>query len=812
MIRPIDTWSIDQITSGQVITNISNVVKELVENSIDAGASVIDIKLINYGKDGIRVQDNGCGINEADFDFLARKHATSKMEQFSDLGHVKTLGFRGEALASLCALSEVTVITSAGGGSGYELKMDRDGSVSEKTKTATPRGTVVMVDHLFHNLPVRRKDFERNHMREYTKVISLIQEYALLSDIRITVEHTTRNRSNLTLRSQGKDMVQRIACIYGFKRTKTLLQVALGSPELKGLNINVNGYISKPAIGMGDSATTCQLIAINNRPSYQPRIVRTLVDVYKQFNITETPFFVFNITMNTDMYDVNISPDKRSLLLHDEGKIIECLKLACLKLFDDLDHPVPRASSDMPLSKKKKTDFLSFASFTSSGSAIEQNSRSIGKEASKSQDDHLENSVNVASESDMSDNNKYDSDNNDGNEDSGGDDDEVFATGNNDNVHNHEEREEGDNDGYNDRPVRSPMTRQPVELPDRNGCHSCSSSDHDSTEYEFSQISAQCNETSAIDIAKDSTNIDGDEAVPTVLNSSAFEIKFEIDSNPLNLSENPTNNEYNRDFSDQHSSSRPSSRGLKTLNTHIHLPVTVDGITDSLRSEANQNYNDDDDNKLKFQNLAIDEEGVEERLQLSIRKDDFDSMEVVGQFNLGFILVVNRKSNHDDLFVIDQHASDEIYNFERLQKNTVLSRQPLISPHQLELSAVEELTIQEHMDIFEKNGFSIGVHEDQPPGHQCFLESVPYSKSTIFDDRDVFELLSKIKEEPTNKDLKCSKLRSMFAMRACRSSIMVGRPLDMNTMRRVVKHLGFLDKPWNCPHGRPTLRHITSLS
>lgn len=778
MIKPIDTWSIDQITSGQVITTISNVVKELVENSIDAGASVIDVKLVNYGKDGIRIQDNGCGINEADFDLLAQKHATSKLEQFSDLGAVKTLGFRGEALASLCALSEVTIITSVSGSYGYELKMGLDGSVREKTKTATPKGTVVVVDDLFHNLPVRRKDFERNSMREYTKLISVIQEYALLTDARITVEHTTRNRSNLSLRSQGSDMVQRIACIYGFKRTKTLLKVTLGPSDLNGINVNVDGYISKPAIGMGDSATTCQLIAINGRPSYQPKIVKTLVDVYKQFNITETPFFIFNISMETDMYDVNISPDKRSLLLHGESKITEALNLACAKMFGELDHPVPRSASELPPSKKTKSRFLSFANFASSGSIIEQNSSSKAKLSLESEDYDLEDpSLNVTQDGDLSDSDDTKNNDYDGNND---DDDTIF-----------------DN-----------SVAQSKDF-ERNENHKCCSDNHNCDVDESSQFTNNCKRKSASDIA----NVPSNDTSGNTLNksgSSLFDIKEEIDSMPLHLHEPPVNYEFENNLTERQSASRPGSRRLKTLNTHIHLPITSDDIADSLRNEAN--FHEDEDSNVKCQNLAIDEEGVEERLQLSIRKDDFEKMEIVGQFNLGFILVINRKANHDDLFVIDQHASDEIYNFERLQSNTVLSRQPLISPHQLELSAVEELTIQEHMDIFEKNGFSIGIHDDEPPGHQCFLESVPYSKSTIFDDRDVFELLSKIKEEPTNKDLKCSKLRAMFAMRACRSSIMVGRSLDMNTMRRVVSHLGLLDKPWNCPHGRPTLRHITSLS
>lgn len=132
-------------------------------------------------------------------------------------------------------------------------------------------------------------------------------------------------------------------------------------------------------------------------------------------------------------------------------------------------------------------------------------------------------------------------------------------------------------------------------------------------------------------------------------------------------------------------------------------------------------------------------------------------------------------------------------------------------PLLLDLTAMDELTLSNNLKTFESNGFKIQVDDDAPAGQKCRLHSVPLSKTTTFDVKDIHELIYLIDTHPGNPDLRCSKLRSMFAMRACRSSIMIGKPLTPKIMNRVVRHLGQLNKPWNCPHGRPTMRHLVNL-
>lgn len=236
-----------------------------------------------------------------------------------------------------------------------------------------------------------------------------------------------------------------------------------------------------------------------------------------------------------------------------------------------------------------------------------------------------------------------------------------------------------------------------------------------------------------------------------------------------------------------------------------------------------------------------DGDSAEARLSLTVGKEDFSRMRVVGQFNLGFILAFRPSkplmndsivsAADDELFIIDQHASDEKFNFERLQSSTVVQNQPLVRPYTLHLTAIEEEIIIEHNDVLLKNGFvvTIDTSGDEPVGRRCKLLSLPMSREVIFDMADLEELIALLAEspsrptatvgDPSNNPTKMdvnsiprpSKVRRMFAMRACRSSVMIGKPLSKAQMEQLVRHMGEIDKPWNCPHGRPTMRHVLGL-
>lgn len=235
---------------------------------------------------------------------------------------------------------------------------------------------------------------------------------------------------------------------------------------------------------------------------------------------------------------------------------------------------------------------------------------------------------------------------------------------------------------------------------------------------------------------------------------------------------------------------------------------------------------------------------------ISLSKDDFKNMTVVGQFNMGFILAI---SQHNHLWILDQHACDEKYNFEKLCAETVIHEQKLIAPMPLELSPSEETCVMDHMDIFEKNGFRFKYDSSKPPRHRLSLTALPHSgardgrKAVQFGKEDVSALCTILgadcsasayegaagggtgadgsgmygnnavrryvsKGDTADKIIaRLPKAIAMFASRACRGSIMIGKALSQKEMDRVVKRLADVEHPWNCPHGRPTMRHVGDL-
>jgi DNA mismatch repair protein PMS2 len=238
---------------------------------------------------------------------------------------------------------------------------------------------------------------------------------------------------------------------------------------------------------------------------------------------------------------------------------------------------------------------------------------------------------------------------------------------------------------------------------------------------------------------------------------------------------------------------------------------------------------------------------------INLKKDDFNNMKIVGQFNLGFILATTDDGN---LWILDQHACDEKYNFERLCKETVIHEQRLIAPMALEMSSWEETCILDNMDIFETNGFRFSFDPDKPVRHRLSLTALPHSgardgrKSVQFGKEDVgalCEILGSstdteysssfgggtgvdgsgmfsnnaikrhaarvLSDDNSDKIIaRLPKAIAMFASRACRGSIMIGKALSSGEMDKVVKRLADIEHPWNCPHGRPTMRHVVDLN
>ncbi|ODA78523.1 hypothetical protein RJ55_05904 [Drechmeria coniospora] len=345
-ILPIDSRSVHQIQSGQVIVDLCSVVKELVENSVDAGATTIDVRFRNQGLELIEVQDNGSGIAPANYASVALKHHTSKLSSYSDIASLQTFGFRGEALASLCALSSVHVTTclQADAPKGSRLAFESSGALRSTEVVATQKGTTVSVESLFHSLPVRRRELERNIKREWHKVIALLNQYACIqTNLKFSVsQQPTKGKRVLLFSTKGNATTRdNITNIFGTKTMSALVELdlklelqpsaaghGLAVPVTQGAVsklVRILGHVSRPSAGDGRQTPDKQMFFINGRPCALPQFAKAFNEVYRSFNHTQSPFIFADIQLDTHMYDVNVSPDKRSIFLHDQGRLLDNL-------------------------------------------------------------------------------------------------------------------------------------------------------------------------------------------------------------------------------------------------------------------------------------------------------------------------------------------------------------------------------------------------------------------------------------------------------------------------------------------------------
>ena len=262
-------------------------------------------------------------------------------------------------------------------------------------------------------------------------------------------------------------------------------------------------------------------------------------------------------------------------------------------------------------------------------------------------------------------------------------------------------------------------------------------------------------------------------------------------------------------------------------NSTIHLERIVETKVTSIARHLRNIQSGLDDAGADLRTAAVlptstqlNKEDPEERLSLTVTKADFKEMQIIGQFNLGFIIAVRpptSTSPTSDLFIIDQHASDEKYNFERLSATTMLVSQRLVHPHPLELTAVEEEIILANEHSLAANGFVIEMDTSNEE-RRAKLTSLPMSKEVTFAPTDLEELLALVMDNPPSSSTSTSpyvprpsRVRKLLASRACRSSVMIGKTLQNAQMESIVRHMGSMDKPWSCPHGRPTMRHLFGL-
>ncbi|GAV87176.1 LOW QUALITY PROTEIN: DNA_mis_repair domain-containing protein/MutL_C domain-containing protein/HATPase_c_3 domain-containing protein, partial [Cephalotus follicularis] len=894
-IKPINKGVVHRICSGQVIFDLSSAVKELVENSLDAGATAIEISLKDYGLESFHVTDNGCGISPNNFKLLALKHHTSKIKEFPDLQSLTTFGFRGEALSSLCALGNLSVETRTINESvATHLTYDHSGLLVSEKKTARQVGTTVSVSKLFSNLPVRSKEFSRNIRKEYGKLVSLLNAYALIAKgVRLVCTNITgKNSKSVVLKTQGSGSLRdNIITVFGVNIFSCLEPVTISISD----SCKVDGFLSKSGQGSGRNLGDRQYFFVNNRPVDMPKVSKLVNEFYKGANSRQYPIAIMHFTLPTRACDVNVTPDKRKIFFSDESSILHALREGLQKIYSSSNssyavNKVEERSQESDqseiCSRREKSHMLSKQP-SPEGSAskfcIEEHMaegniplRTVKSAAQCSP--VLEGLVHCS------------------NEISTGKDFTLRLHGIKkvDSISNCDSRQSTTDLGITDRNAPSPSStveKGTAENGDSNSRPSCVQSSLNKfvtvNKRKLENISTTLSEVPVLRNQTVKCQLkENDVKMQAAVTRSPFKCYQINDSAQVNV---PTKNlraekvfnQFRSPFPSERDTSCGDSGELKALpvadSPSIASPINyLENKSEdiSVQAPTSQTSAPQIDSPLpssgqkifstlhfSFQDLKtrrqqrhsvksncmfgsvkmkrsyaaatleLSQPENEERkaralvaatteLERLFRKEDFRRMKVLGQFNLGFIIGKLDK----DLFIVDQHAADEKYNFERLSQSTILIQQPLLRPLTVELSPEEEVVASMHMDVIRKNGFALEEDPHASPGHLFKLRAVPFSKNITFGVEDVKDLISSLADsqgectifssyKSDTADSVCpSRVRAMLASRACRSSVRIGDALARNEMQKIIEHLADLKSPWNCPHGRPTMRHLVDLT
>lgn len=792
-IAPIAAADVRRIAGAQVVPDMRAAVKELVENALDAQATSIELRFKEYGLDSIEVVDNGAGITKENYAALCQRHHTSKLATFEDLVRVETFGFRGEALASLCTVARVTIITATQTEApmGTVLEFDHQGVlIAQDKRQARSRGTTVILRDLLSNLPVRRRELEKHVKREYNKAHTMLQAYALITqNVRwsscVQLENG-RQVSQLVMRSaSGPNAIQtNMSALFGTKASAAVqpldLDISLDEPA------RLQGVISKPTMGLGRSSGDRQYFYLNGRPWDCTKLAHICNQVYRTFNATQYPTVIANLIIGPDKYDVNVSPDKRTLYVHDETALLERIRELLEDTFSPsrgvfaVDEPKKR---DAPPSSPEPAKMPRTQDTISTQGAPLASSPSSEPIQSSFQDQFRRAVVNFARHTNTS--LEYEE----------ASDEEMDAVQQLEDFEPEHVSEDAvlapdvcpDHDLQHDEVQSGVAFQDDDEEHDRHSidCHDREER-HEYDEQAQERISQErilheqaCEHTHESEDT-DNDRVPMEEPVPPQPDTQTY-------TRSLRQSE-----------SEEHSSAPLESISFD-WSTLSHRKAQA-GVAPEPTAMTGADVGQPD-----AQAAAV--------MERVIPKSDFRTMSVVGQFNLGFIIARRETASMDDLFIIDQHAADEKHNFEDLQKNLRIYCQRLVVPQRVELAPSDELVAREHQDWLRINGFDMALDESSPPGSRVRLLSKPVSKGTVFDVHDFEELLHLLRDAPAGRinRVRCSKVYDMLASRACRKSIMIGTALQMRKMQSVVHNMADTDQPWNCPHGRPTMRHLTTL-
>ncbi len=679
----------NKIAAGEVVERPSSVVKELVENSIDAGSTNIKIIIKEFGIQQIRIIDNGSGISNDDLARAFLRHATSKISADYDLFHIETLGFRGEALASISSVSKVVIKSCAGETQGKMLVLEGGKVVSEEYY-APIKGTDLSVENLFYNTPARLK-YLRNPHTEQANITNIIHKFALSYP---NVAFELHVDGKITFKTYGDGDVHKILSkIYNMGVAKNMIEFSGNNDDYK-----VFGYISVPEETR--ASKNYINIFINGRYIKNYGIQNAIIDAYGTLlMINRYPLCVINIEMDPILLDVNVHPTKQEVRLSKEAELIRLIKEVIAERLSNYTY-IPQGMNNVLTKKEKaKIEKINFL-------------------------DELDNKF-----GDVEDKN-------------------IFS----------EEKKEPE-----------------VDL-----------------EVELSFLDTQ-EEVASHVIQEDEILFGGD------LLSKSGEEKIPVQSKENTFNQRNKTQKIKSDLPDLSYSLHPRDN----RNKYGDKPTKkeIENFMNFSKKEDNSSY--DDRTEKVVSNVVKDDSHFNEIKDAKIVQDDdtkvrtLPDLKVLAQIFKTYIL----SEADNKLFLIDQHAAAERYNYEKLQREFIERKnykKQMLIPLMFDFSVDEAAEVRNNLEKFEELGI---VFEEFGDNSYVVREFPGWIEE---DEEQMIKII--VEKVLRNNNITFNELRNdAIAMASCKMSIKANQVLTDVEMNKVISDLYECKNPFTCPHGRPII-------
>jgi DNA mismatch repair protein mutL len=806
----LDDLTINQIAAGEVIERPASVVKELVENSIDAGARKITIDIKNGGISYIRITDDGYGIMPDDMEIAFERHATSKIRESRDLEYVRTMGFRGEALASIAAIAKVQMLSKAiGQDNGYQIDVE-GGDIVDKHEAGCAPGTSITVKELFYNTPVRYK-FLKKDFTESGYIEDAIKRLALVNP---NISFKFINNGKIELQTSGNGRMEDVVyAIYGKEVLENIIPV-----DYQYEDIYIKGVIGKPMIAR--SNRTNQLFFVNKRFIKDKTLSSAAEQGFKGLvTIGKHGFLILNLEMDPKKLDVNVHPTKMEVRFQEESKVFKAvfhaIKDTMLKTDLITNHEKEHFSDDnVDFEKDVKNDNLTnsarlkFWGLNKEEKFNEKENRDFDFFRNLKSPNIKD--VNVVNDVQYGEKSEFEVDDKIGkiNEEL----DKIQKSRNNKieydlNRYDHL----GDNASVADKMnLLNDTVGNDYGIVNNESDDTLNSNDKNVEDKleEISEVSSENNDNDAetnVDLKIQNVNDDlnnSDQIDNTLENNSKVE-NLSVDNNKIE--ENQENYKYEENKIVNNNQTDSNDKNIENDVIINDKDISFEEKYKKLFGRDIQTAKQEYQNQKKNEDVNLKPiEG--EKVSLFESKDDDVKKPHYNYVGIAFKTYIIFTIN-DEMYMMDQHAAHERIMFEKVKANYYndvdKDSQLMLLPDIITLSNKEMGIFRDNKDLFNKAGFTVDEFGD----NTVKLTGVP-EFCLDFDTRSLF--LDTLDEMDTVARTAKQELEYKFlATVACKAAVKAHMALSKEEVDSLFEQLYKLPNPFSCPHGRPTVIKMT---